>query len=120
MTVLRHPRSLALVVGGASAFAGMFAYITASPFVYIEYFGVLPRHYGYLFGLNIFGIIVAALLNARLVRRLRIENALLGGAITAASSGAALAFVAVADIGGLAAIVALLFFLRWRDRVNRR
>ena len=86
----------------------MFAYITASPFVYIEHFGVRPSHYGYLFGLNILGILATTLLNARLVRRYRVETVLVLEALAAAFAGAALAYVTVAGVGGLGAIVALL------------
>ena len=106
--VLSHRRSLALIIGGGSAFAGMFVYITASPFVYVEHFGVRPEHYGYLFGLNILGILAMTLLNARLVRRYRVETVLALEALAAALAGAALACVTVAGVGGLGAIVALL------------
>ncbi len=43
---------------GGMAFASMFAYITATPFVYIDYFHVKPQYYGLLFGLNIVGIML--------------------------------------------------------------
>lgn len=55
------------LVGGLSV-AGMFAYITASPFVFIEVLGVPTEAYGWLFGINAFGFIAASQLNARLGR----------------------------------------------------
>lgn len=109
-TVLAHRQSVLLIAGGAAAFAGMFAYITASPFVYIEHFGVQPEHYGYLFGLNICGIVIMALLNARLVRLFSVERVLMACVSVAAVAGIALAMVTVMEIGGLEAIVGLLFF----------
>ncbi|MEB6590787.1 hypothetical protein MXM82_16845 [Pseudomonas asiatica] len=39
----------------------------ASPYAYIEYFGVSTHAYGWLFALNNGGVIVMTLLNARLV-----------------------------------------------------
>ncbi|AJQ97673.1 arabinose efflux permease [Gynuella sunshinyii YC6258] len=41
--ILSHPRSLGYVLCMALCFAGMFAYLTLSAFVFIEYFGLTPR-----------------------------------------------------------------------------
>lgn len=57
-------------------FGAMFAYITGSPFVYIEYFGVAVQHYGYLFGLNIVAIVLFSLLNRHLLHRHSIDTLL--------------------------------------------
>src|SRR3546814_2214592 len=46
-------RGLADLVSGSFNSAAMFAYITGTPFVYIEYFGVSPQWYGTLFGANV-------------------------------------------------------------------
>lgn len=54
---------------GGLAIAGMFAYIAGSPFVFIELYGVPAEHYGWLFGGNALGFILAAQLNAWLVVR---------------------------------------------------
>jgi MFS transporter, DHA1 family, multidrug resistance protein len=54
---------------GGLSIAGMFAYIAGSPFVFIELYGVPAEHYGWLFGSNAAGFILAAQLNAWLVAR---------------------------------------------------
>ncbi|SHN07445.1 multidrug effflux MFS transporter [Phytopseudomonas punonensis] len=54
---------------GGLAIAGMFAYIAGSPFVFIELYGVPAEHYGWLFGTNAAGFIIAAQINAWLVAR---------------------------------------------------
>ena len=52
------------------AFAGMFAYISAArAFVFIEHFGVRAERFGWFFGLNILGVMLATWCSARLVRR---------------------------------------------------
>jgi len=56
------------VLTGALCMAGMFAYITGSPFVFIELYGVKPEHFGWLFGVNAAGFILMAQVNVRLVR----------------------------------------------------
>jgi hypothetical protein len=47
----------------------MFAYISGSPFVFIELHGVAPHHYGWIFGINACGLICASQLNRLLLRR---------------------------------------------------
>ncbi|WP_439887469.1 multidrug effflux MFS transporter [Pseudomonas sp. MBLB4123] len=63
-----HPFIGHALTGGLSI-AGMFAYIAGSPFVFIELYGVAPAHYGWLFGSNAAGFILAAQVNAWLVAR---------------------------------------------------
>ena len=41
-------------------YVAIYAFITGSPFVYISYFGVEAQHYGWLFALNIVGVMVMA------------------------------------------------------------
>lgn len=105
-----QPQALGYILCMGLSFGGMFAFITASPFVYIEYFGVSPQHYGWLFSLNVAGIIVFTLLNARLVSRLGPQRMLVFGASIAALAGLALATFGASGLGGLTAIVACLLF----------
>lgn len=57
-------------LSGGFAMAAMFAYISGSPFVFIELYGVPAHHYGWLFGANALGFILMAQLNAWLVQRI--------------------------------------------------
>lgn len=84
----------------------MVAFITASPFVYVEYFHVSPRTYAWLFGLNIAGVIVVTFINARVVTRVGPLKMLASGAMIAGLAGCALAFTGYTGLGGLPAIVA--------------
>jgi DHA1 family bicyclomycin/chloramphenicol resistance-like MFS transporter len=54
---------------GATGLGGMFAYISASPFVFIDLFQVSATQYALFFGMNALGFILAAQVNVRLVRR---------------------------------------------------
>jgi len=108
--IARQPQALGYILCMGLSFGGMFAFITASPFVYIEHFGVSPQHYAWLFSLNVGGIILFTLLNARLVTRLGPQRMLVFGASIAALSGLALAILGSSGIGGLSAIVVCLLF----------
>lgn len=106
LQIARKPTAIGYILCLALSFAGMFSYITASPFVYIEYFGVQPQHYGWLFSLNIAGVIALVTLNARLVDRLGPQKLLVAGAGLAALSGLFLMLCGLSGSGGLMAIVA--------------
>lgn len=67
--LLIDPRNLLLIIGMGFPFAGMFAFITGSPFVYIERFGVNNQFYGFLFGANIIGQAIFTLINTQLLKR---------------------------------------------------
>lgn len=67
--LLRHRSFISQALTGGFAMAVMFAYIAGSPFVFIDLYGVAPSQYGWLFGLNAFGLIAGSQWNARLLRR---------------------------------------------------
>jgi DHA1 family bicyclomycin/chloramphenicol resistance-like MFS transporter len=60
---------LGLVLCGAFSFSGMFAFLTAGSFVYIDIYGVAPEHFGFLFGLNVVTLILMTTLNGRIVKQ---------------------------------------------------
>jgi len=97
-------------IGGALvasfAFCGVFSYVSGSSFVLIEVFGVSSAHFGYLFGLNAFGLMIGALSNARLVHRIGSRTILRVGTLAMLGSGAAMLASALSGFGGIAGIVA--------------
>lgn len=108
LAIIREPRAVALILCMSLGFGGVFAFITASPFVYVVYFGVSPRVFSGLFALNIVGIILVTFINARCVGRYGPQRMLGVGAVLAAGAGVALIGVGFAEWGGLASIVGCL------------
>lgn len=107
-----QPLAIGYILCMGLGFGGMFAFITASPFVYIDYFGLSPLAYGWLFGMNILGIIVATWLNARLVKRLGPQRLLSVGTAVAAVAGVTLLVVGISGWGGLPAVaVGVVFYV---------
>ena len=66
--ILANSMTMAYILAGGSAFAGLFAFVAGSPFVYIEYFGVSPTQFSWLVALNAVAMIVMNLINARLLK----------------------------------------------------
>ncbi|WP_087016032.1 Bcr/CflA family multidrug efflux MFS transporter [Thaumasiovibrio subtropicus] len=74
--LLKSPVAIGYIFCGAFSFAGMFTFLTAGPFVYIDYYGVSPEHFGYLFGLNVVCLIIFTTFNGRMVKKLGSHNML--------------------------------------------
>ncbi|NEE50667.1 multidrug effflux MFS transporter, partial [Streptomyces sp. SID8455] len=55
------------MVTGGLAFAVLFAYISASPFVVQEIYGASPQTFSLLFGLNSIGLIAVGQINGKLL-----------------------------------------------------
>jgi MFS transporter, DHA1 family, multidrug resistance protein len=109
--LLKDPVAWGLMLCGGMAFAAMFAYITATPFVYIEYFHVSAQHYGFLFGLNIVGIMAGNFLNTRLVSVYGPVRMIVAAATVSCVASLFVALVCLTGWGGLWSIVAGLFFV---------
>lgn len=107
-SIALQPHALGYILCMGLSFGGMFAFITASPFVYIGYFGISPQFYAWLLALNVVGIICMTLLNARLVGRLGPQRMLVFGAGVAAASGLGLILSGASGQGGLLALVLCL------------
>ncbi|WP_095497679.1 Bcr/CflA family multidrug efflux MFS transporter [Paraferrimonas haliotis] len=71
--LLGSPAPMALVFSGALSFSGMFTFLTAGPFVYINLFGVSVENFGYFFGANIACMMLITSANGKLVKRLGIH-----------------------------------------------
>lgn len=69
-SLFRHKRVLCYMLASGFSFAGMFSFLSAGPFVYIELNGVSPQNFGFYFALNIVFLVLMTLFNSRNVRRL--------------------------------------------------
>lgn len=69
LRVFSDRRAVCYMLCSALAVAAMFGFLAASPFVYIEYYGVSEQAYGILFALNILTLITMASVSNRLVAR---------------------------------------------------
>ncbi|TLS47409.1 Bcr/CflA family multidrug efflux MFS transporter [Streptomyces montanus] len=99
---------------GGFAFAALFAYISASPFVIQEIYGASPQTYGILFGVNSIGLVAVSQVNGKiLVGRVSLDKTLSVGLAVITCASAALLLMATGVFGevGLVPIAAGLFVL---------
>ena len=90
-------------------YVAAYAFITGSPFVYITYFGVDPQHYGWLFAVNVVGLMGVSMVNRRLVHRYPLEVLLRIAVFVATLSALALAVTTALSVGGITVIVGAVF-----------
>ncbi|WP_435797639.1 multidrug effflux MFS transporter [Streptomyces klenkii] len=102
------------MLAGGFAFAALFAYISASPFVIQDIYGASPQTFSLLFGLNSVGLVLVGQINGKLlVGRVSLDKALAVGLTVIALAAVALLLTASGAFGkaGLAPVAAGLFVL---------
>ncbi|ENU4316748.1 multidrug effflux MFS transporter [Acinetobacter baumannii] len=90
-------------------YVAAFTFIVGSPFVYISFYGVDAQHYGWLFALNIVGVMGLSFVNRNLVKRFSLDQLL---KFTTAIAMLALLILCVlfyAQVGGIYSIIAMVF-----------
>ncbi|PAZ10314.1 Bcr/CflA family drug resistance efflux transporter [Streptomyces sp. SA15] len=99
---------------GGFAFAALFAYISASPFVIQEIYGASPQTFSLLFGLNSVGLVLVGQINGKvLVGRVSLDRVLAVGLTIVTTAATALLLMSLGVFGevGLAPVAAALFVL---------
>jgi DHA1 family bicyclomycin/chloramphenicol resistance-like MFS transporter len=107
--LLSQRRYLGYALCGGFGSAGMFAYITGSPHVFMEIFGVLPQHYGWFFGANALGLVLGAQINGWLHRHVSSDTILKAVVSSQALAGIILLIDALTGFAGLWGIAVPLF-----------
>ncbi len=108
-TLLTNTRYMRFTLCLTFYYVAAYAFITGSPFVYITYFGVDPQHYGWLFAINIVGLMAVSMVNRRLVHRYPLEMLLKNAVFIATIAALVLAVTTGLGVGGLFLIVGAVF-----------
>jgi len=105
-TFFSNPRCVGYALVSASAFGGLFAVLSASPFVLIDLYGLSTQAYGFFFGASVSGYMLGSFLNRRWLRRgIKAEILLRWGLVVLVSAAAAMLFSATTRWGGTAGIM---------------
>ncbi len=92
-------------------YVGVYAFLAGSPFVYIDYFGVKPQHYGWLFALNIVGVMILSAINRKLVAKYSLNRLLQVSTGIAMTAGIFLIILTDANLFGIFGIIIPVFFV---------
>ena len=110
-SLFRHKRVLSYMLASGFSFAGMFSFLSAGPFVYIELNHVSPQHFGYYFALNIVFLFVLTLINSRFVRRVGALNMFRAGLWIQFVMAVWLVVSAFLDVGFWALVIGVAAFV---------
>ncbi|HGH4616274.1 TPA: Bcr/CflA family multidrug efflux MFS transporter [Enterobacter bugandensis] len=110
-SLFRHKRVLSYMLASGFSFAGMFSFLSAGPFVYIELNHVSPQHFGYYFALNIVFLFVLTIINSRFVRRVGALNMFRAGLWIQFVMAVWLVVSAFLDVGFWALVIGVAAFV---------
>jgi DHA1 family bicyclomycin/chloramphenicol resistance-like MFS transporter len=109
--LIKQRRLLGYGLTSGCYYGATYAYLAGSPFVYINLYHVPPQLYGWLFGLNICGLMAMNVVNSRFVMSMGSDRLLRYGVAAIAAAGLALAFDGWTGFGGLVGLVAPIFVI---------
>ncbi len=109
--LLRNRRFMRYTLSLTSYYMAVYAFIAGSPLVYISYFGVSPQHYGWLFGINIVGVMLLSMVNRKLVQRHSLNSLLKTALSVAAVAAIVLTLAAQMKMGGIIILAGMMFIV---------
>ncbi|WP_386078649.1 Bcr/CflA family multidrug efflux MFS transporter [Vreelandella sp. F11] len=107
-SVLKHREGMGYICAVAASFAGLFAFVTASPFLYLDYFGLSPSTYPLVFGVNVVVIALSNRVNIYLLRKRTPQQNLRLGLLIQLIAALGLVAATALDIATLAIVVPLV------------
>ena len=109
--ILRERHFSGFMLAGGIAHAGLFGYITGSPFVFMHVYAVPVDRFGWIFSLNALGYIASSQFNRRLLRRFSPDRIMHAGQLLLAVSGFALILCAAIDLGFWGILIPLFCYI---------
>lgn len=109
LAALKNPRIVGYMLTSGLNFSCMFAWIAAAPYLVISLYKVPALYFGWVFGINAAGFMIAAQLNRHLLKSYRSDDILPRGALGAALAAAVLLVDALTGWGGALGIFLPLF-----------
>ncbi|HEB4876041.1 TPA: multidrug effflux MFS transporter [Kluyvera ascorbata F0526] len=108
-TLLKNREFMRYTLCVSFFYVAAYAFIAGSPFVYIRYYHVDPQHYGWLFAVNIVGVMALSSVNRRLVQRHPLHTLLRIASCVAALATVVLALSVKMHLGGMLMMVLTIF-----------
>ncbi|WP_165438720.1 multidrug effflux MFS transporter [Albibacterium indicum] len=107
--VLKTPAFIIYAIAGGTASSGMYAYLSGSPYVMMDIYGLTEQQYGWVFGLVAAGLITSSQLNNLLLKRHSSATVAYYALMMQAIVGLCLFLFAILDSLSLFSIIFLIF-----------
>jgi DHA1 family bicyclomycin/chloramphenicol resistance-like MFS transporter len=108
-SILVQPQFYTYALTGAVAYAGLSAYVSGSPEVFMGGFGITERQFGWVFAIIAVGIISASQLNSYVLGRSSSERIIRVALLCQNAVGMLLVVLALTGLENLYATIALIF-----------
>lgn len=105
-TVITSVPFLGYTMVNSLTFGGLFAFLSGSSFVLIDFLGVKPEHFGLFFACGVAGYIAGNLVAIRLGNLFSSDQILIRGLVIAMISGVVMAGLALAEVFSVWAVMA--------------
>ncbi len=105
-SMFRDSRYLGYVLTITFAYAGVFAFISGSAFVFVDMLGVAPDVYGLVFAIALCGYGAGSLVASQITERFGVDGMIMAGALIASASTLVLAGFALAGMISMWTIIA--------------
>lgn len=109
VSILIHPQFYIYALTGAVAASGLYAYISGSPQVFIELFGVNEKQYGWIFAIIAIGVIGSSQINSLVLRKHTSEKIIPVALMFQSIIGVILAGLAFFNLSELFTTITLIF-----------
>jgi MFS transporter, DHA1 family, multidrug resistance protein len=109
LTVFKNPVFYTYTFTGAIAFAGLFTYLSGSPYVFMELYKVSEKEYGWIFALLAGGLILASQVNRFLLQRYESRQIVVVALLFKTITGIVLMLAALKGMLALPLMLVLLF-----------
>lgn len=107
--IIIHPQFYIYALTGSIAASGLYAYISGSPQVFIEFFGVSEKQYGWIFAIIAVGIITTSQINTLILRRYPSEKIIPVALMFQSAIGITLAGISFVGGSEFYSTIALIF-----------
>ncbi|MCL7930288.1 multidrug effflux MFS transporter [Halomonas llamarensis] len=107
-SVLMHKAGMGYICAAAASFAGLFAFVTASPFLYLQYFSLSPALYPFIFGMNVVAIALSNRVNIYLLKKRTPQQNLRLGLAVQLLAASALVLMTLLGVASLPLVVVLV------------
>ncbi|MEP7318745.1 MAG: multidrug effflux MFS transporter, partial [Panacibacter sp.] len=87
LSVLKEPQFYTYVFTGSVASAGLYTYISGSPYVFMQLYHITEKQYGWVFALIAMGLIGASQLNSVLLKNYKSEQIIKAALLCQAATG---------------------------------
>ncbi|GAA2859983.1 multidrug effflux MFS transporter [Paenarthrobacter ilicis] len=110
-SVLSDRIFVGMVLVGSLNFGGLFAYLSASTFLFQNVYGFSPQQYGILFGINSLGIVAGVQISSRLIRRVAPQWIVAGATLVMVFLAALIVVLDLLGAGLWGILVPLWFYI---------